>query len=372
MLNPEIHIPVEDISRQYNGIKDEIAQAINQANPAGPEQGQLQPTTFEKAYADYCQSPFCLGVVNSAETINLALEVCEVKYRDEVILPPNSYAAAAYTIAFKGAIPVFVDVLPESFNLNPEKIEAAITPRTKAIMPIHMYGLPVEMNDILEIARRRGLKVIEDVAHAPGALYHGRKTGSLGDLACHSFYPRKVLGGHGDGGALTLRDESLYERAQQFLYFGRVKEIQSETPMFEHGLDLVQMAILETKLRHLDEWIDARRRIAAIYDEILAEQPLITPQAPAAMRHVYYQYTVRTPRRDELLKHLAGRGIGSQVMYPIEAPYQPAYQHLGYQPGDFPTADRLVGEILCLPMFPELTDDEVYEVCGAICDFFES
>jgi dTDP-4-amino-4,6-dideoxygalactose transaminase len=300
----------------------------------------------------------------------LALSACGIGLGDEVITVPNTYAATVFAISYVGATPVFVDVEQDTFNMDVTKIEARITPRTKAILPVHLYGLPVDMNPLMEIAHDHHLWVIEDVSHAHGALYKERRVGSLGHMGCFSFYPRKVLGGYGDGGAVTLNDDQLYSRFKSLCSMEQNTNYTHGVVGFQQRLDDIQAVILSIKLRHLEQWIEVRRRWAMLYTELLSDLPVITPKEGKNVRHVYYQYTIRTPRRDELLRFLAERGIGSQVMYPLEVPYQPAYYHLGYKKGDFPVADAHVKEILCLPMFPELMEDEVCEVAGAIRDFF--
>jgi dTDP-4-amino-4,6-dideoxygalactose transaminase len=237
-------------------------------------------------------------------------------------------------------------------------------------LPVHLYGQPVKMDAVMEIARRHRLWVIEDAAHAHGALYKGRRAGSLGHIGCFSFYPTKVLGAYGDGGAITTNDEGLYDRVKVLRYMGQRKKYLNEIIGYQQRLDELQAAILRVKLRHLEEWLEERRRRAALYTELLAGLPVIAPAEVGDVQHVYYMYTIRTPHRDELMSFLAERGIGSQVMYPLEVPYQPAYRHLGYREGDFPVADAHVKEILCLPMYPELTEEEVRQVAGAIRAFF--
>jgi len=235
---------------------------------------------------------------------------------------------------------------------------------------VHMYGQIVDMDPLMEIARRYKLWVVEDAAHAHGALYKGRRAGSLGDVGCFSFYPGKVMGCYGDGGAVTLNDDMLYDRIKVLRYMGQHKKYLHEIVGYQQRLDEIQAAILRVKLRHLEEWIEERRRWAALYDELLAGLPIVTPKAVGDVRHVYYVYTIRTPRREELIDYLAARGIGAWPMYPLEVPYQPAYEQLGHRMGDFPVADGQVSEILCLPMYPELTEAEVRQVAGAIRAFF--
>jgi dTDP-4-amino-4,6-dideoxygalactose transaminase len=369
-MSSPVRIPVEDITRQYQRIKDEVEEAIIQVLPASNYVLGPNVRAFEEEYAAYCEAQYSLGISNGTEALHLALAACDVGPGDEVITVPNTYIATVFAISYCGATPVFVDVDPVTFNIDVGKIEEKITPRTKALLPVHLYGHAVDMDPLMELAETRGLWVIEDAAHAHGAEYKGRRTGSLAHIGCFSFYPRKVLGCFGDGGAVTTNDHDLYDRIKMLRYMGQHQKYLHETIGFQQRLDEVQAVVLRVKLKYLDQWIDERRRIAALYDELLADLPVITPVAVGDVRHVYYQYTILTPHRDELMGHLASHGIGSQDMYPLEVPYQPAYKHLGHEYGDFPVADKHVKEILCIPMFPELTETEVREVADTIRAFF--
>jgi dTDP-4-amino-4,6-dideoxygalactose transaminase len=363
-------IPAEDVSRQYQRIKDEVAAAIADVLPTGRYVLGPNLVAFEKEWAAYCRTKYSLGISNGTEALHLALAACGLGPGDEVITVPNTYAATVFAISYVGATPVFVDVAPITFNMDVSQIEARITSHTRAILPVHLYGHMVDMDPLLEIARRHDLWVIEDDAHAHGALYRGRPAGSQGHVGCFSFYPRKVMGAYGDGGAVTVNDESLYDRIKMLRYMGQHKKYVHEVIGFQHRLDELQAAILRVKLRHLEESIGERRHWAALYTELLKGLPVITPVEVGDVRHVYYMYTIRTPHRDEIIPYMAQRGIEVQYMYPIEVPYQPAYRDLGYVEGDFPVADAHVKEILCLPMFPELTEDEVRRVAEALREFF--
>jgi len=369
-MAPEIQIPVEDITRQYQRIKDEVAAAIADVLPTGKYVLGPNLAAFEEEFAAYCQTRYSLGISNGTEALHLALAACGIGPDDEVISVPNTYIATVFAISYVGATPVFVDVDPVTFNIDVSQIENKITSRTRAILPVHLYGQVVDMDPLLEIARQHNLWVIEDAAHAHGALYKGKRAGSMGHVGCFSFYPRKVMGCYGDGGAVTTSDDELYDRIKMLRYMGQHKKYLHEVVGFQQRLDELQAAILRVKLRYLDEWTDERRQWAGLYTELLAGLPVVTPETIDDVRHVYYQYAIRTPHRDELMHFLAERGIGSQNMYPLQVPYQPAYQHLGYKVGDFPVADAQVKEILCLPMFPELTEAEVRQVAGAIEEFF--
>ncbi len=365
-----LRIPAENITRQYAQIKDEVNAAIAEVLPSGRYTLGPQVSAFEQEFAAYCHTKHCLGIANGTEALHLALLACGIGPGDEVITVPNTYIATVFAISYCGATPVFVDVDPVTFNMDVTRVAERITKRTKALLPVHLYGQPVDMDPLLDIARAHGLWVIEDAAHAHGALYKGRPAGSLGHIGCFSFYPTKVMGCYGDGGAITTSDADLYDRIRVLRYMGQHTKYLHEIIGYQQRLDELQAAILRVKLRHLEQWIAGRQRVAAWYDELLAGLPVVTPTVVGDVRHVYYMYTIRTPKRNELIAHLAERGIGSQAMYPLEAPYQPAYAHLGHRPGDFPVADAQVGEILCLPMYPELTRAEVDEIAAAIAAFF--
>lgn len=368
----ELPIPAENITRQYQRIKGEVIPAITEVLPTGKYILGPNVQAFEEEFAAYCQTKYSLGISNGTEALHLALIACGVGPGDEVITVPNTYVATAFAISYTGATPALVDVDPVTFNMDVSQLEAKITPRTKAILPVHLYGQAVDMDPLMEIARRHNLWVIEDAAHAHGALYKGRRAGSLGHIGCFSFYPTKVLGCYGDGGAVTTNDPELFDRLKMLRYMGQHKKYVNEVIGYQQRLDEIQAAILRVKLRHLETWIEERRHWADLYAELLTGTPVTPPAEVGDVRHVYYLYTILTPRRDELLNFLIERGIGCQVVYPGPVHYQPAYQHLGYREGDFPVTDAHLKQILCLPMFPELTASEVRQIAGTIQEFFSN
>jgi dTDP-4-amino-4,6-dideoxygalactose transaminase len=361
-------IPAEDLTRQYPQIEHEVMAAVREVLPRGKYTLGPQVAAFEEEFARFCGVSHGVGISNGTEALHLALLACEVGPGDEVITVPNTYAATVFAISYVGATPIYVDVDARTFNLDPSGLEAAITPRTRAILPVHMYGQPVDMDPVLEIARRRGLRVIEDASHSHGATYKGRRTGSLSDIACFSFYPSKNLGAFGDGGAAVTADEDLYRRLRQLRYMGQKVKHEHEIVGYQQRLDELQAAILRVKLRHLPRWNGQRRRWAALYDELLDPTPVSTPFVQE--EHVYYMYTIRAPRRDALKAHLEERGIGTQIIYPKLVPRQKAYQGDSYRPGSFPRAEQATGEILSLPIFPELTEEEVRYVAACIAEFY--
>lgn len=370
MAQPQIRIPAEDLTRQYQTIKGEVAAALDALLPTGRYTLGPAVRTFEEEFAAYCQARFAVGVSNGTEALHLTFQAVGIGPGDEVITACNTYVATAFAITYTGGRPVFVDIDPETYNMDVSRAASAITPRTRAVIPVHMYGQPVEMDALREVTGPHDILLIEDAAHAHGALYKNRKVGSLGDAACFSFYPTKVLGCYGDGGAVTTNDETLVDRLRALRYMGQHTKHVHEIIGYQQRLDEVQAAILRVKLRHLSRWIDARRRIAALYDARLAGQPVVTPQVSPGHTHVYYLYPVRAERREALQAFLARRGIGTQVIYPTLVPFQPAYRSLGYRPGAFPVAEEYACRVLCLPMFPELRDDEVHIVCDAIQEFY--
>jgi dTDP-4-amino-4,6-dideoxygalactose transaminase len=363
-------IPAEDLTRQYPQIEDEVMAAVREVLPRGKYTLGPQVVAFEEEFARFCGVSYGVGISNGTEALHLALLACEVGTGDEVITVPNTYAATVFAISYVGATPVYVDVDACTFNLDPAGLEAAITPRTKAILPVHMYGQPVDMDPLLEIARRRGLRVIEDASHAHGATYQGRRAGSLSDIACFSFYPSKNLGAFGDGGAAVTADEDLYRRLRQLRYMGQKVKHEHEIVGYQQRLDELQAAILRVKLRHLPRWNAQRRRWAALYDQLLAATPVTTPFVQEGTEPVYYMYTIRASRRDALKAHLEERGVGTQIIYPKLVPQQGAYQGESYRPGSFPHAEQVTGEILSLPIFPELTEEEVRYVVACIAEFY--
>jgi len=371
MTNPRINIPAEDLTRQYQQIRWEIAAAMDSVLPSGKY--TLGPTLerFEGDFASFCEVKHGIGISNGTEALHLALAAMGVGPGDEVITQANTYVATSFAVNYLNATPVFVDIEPGYANLDVSKIEAKITPRTKVILPVHMYGHPVDMGPLMELAARHNLYVLEDASHAHGAQYVGRPTGALGHAAAFSFYPSKVLGAYGDGGAIVTDDDELNHKIRVLRYMGQEVKHTHMVIGYQQRLDPIQAAILGVKLRHLMRWIDRRRAIARLYGELLSGLPLALPGEAAWARHVYYMYTIRTPRRDELENYLAQRGVGTQKIYATPVPMQPCYRYLEYTPDDIPVAMQYANELLCLPIFPELTDDEVAYIASTIREFFE-
>jgi dTDP-4-amino-4,6-dideoxygalactose transaminase len=359
-------IPLVDLKAQYAALRPEIDAAIarviaNTSFIMGPE-----VHAFEEAFAAWCQARYAVGISSGTAAIELTLRALGVGPGDEVITTPFTFIATAEAISATGATPVFADIDPATYNLAPVAAEAAITARTRALLPVHLYGQPAGMDALAAIARRHGLALIEDAAQAHGAEIGGRRVGSLGDAACFSFYPGKNLGAYGDGGAVTTDDEALAGRLRKLRDHGRVSKYVHDELGYGHRLDALQAAILAAKLPHLDAANAARRRLAARYRELLAGSDLVLPFEPEGVTPVYHLYVVRTPRRDALLADLREQGIEAGIHYPLPLHLQPAYRELGLRPGSFPMAEAAAQQVLSLPLFPEMTVAQQERVAMAL------
>lgn len=359
-------IPYLDLPAQYRSIKPEVDEAVQRVLASaqfilGPE-----VAAFEQAFGAYCRTPEAVAVNSGTSALHLALLACGIGPGDEVITVPFTFVATVAAIEYAGARPVLVDVEPGTLTMDPSRLERAITPRTKAVVPVHLFGQPADMDPILEIARRRGLRVIEDAAQAHGAEYKGRRCGSMGDLAIFSFYPGKNLGAFGEGGAVVTGDRDLAKTMRLLRSWGEEHRYEHRLRGFNYRMDGMQGAILGVKLRHLEAWTEARRSRAALYDRLLADATLQTPVVRENCRHVYHCYVVRTANRDQVRQTLADQQIQTGVHYPIPVHLQPAYADLGYAAGDFPVAEAAAREVLSLPIFPEMTDAQVEAVASAL------
>lgn len=364
-----MYVPFVDLKLQYHSMKEEIDRAI---------QGVLERTdfvlgeavrTFEDAFAAYCGVDYAIGVDSGYSALELILRAYGIGPGDEVITAANTFIATVLPVSNCGARPVLVDIDPDSYNLNPELIEAAITPATRAIIAVHLYGRPADMDAITAVARRHELVVIEDACQAHGAFYKDRRAGSLGNAAAFSFYPSKNLGAYGDGGIVVTSDPTIADKVRLLRNIGQQIKYQHTVKGFNHRLDTMQAAILRVKLAHLDRENRWRRQAAALYSTLLADLPVQTPTEPDDVEQVYHLYIVRTARREALQAHLAEAGVATGIHYPIPIHLQPAYADLGYQPGDFPVTEAYASEILSLPMYPGLTDAMVAYVANQIEEF---
>jgi len=364
-------IPLVDLKAQYQAIKPEIDAAIesvisNTSFILGREVSQ-----FEEAFAAFCEAQYCVGTSSGTSALHLAMLACGIGPGDEVITTSLTFTATAEAIWMAGARPMFVDIDETSYNLNPIQIEGAITSRTKAVLPVHLYGQPADMDPILEIARRHNLLVIEDAAQAHGATYKGRRVGAIGDIGIFSFYPGKNLGAYGDGGAVVTNDEQLADKVRLLRNHGRTTKYEHIQLGYGYRLDALQAAILRAKLPHLEAWTEARRDHAHRYTELLVNYDVVTPPETSYARHVYNLYVIRTRRRDDLLARLRVQGIGAGVHYPIPLHRQPAYVKQGYGDVVLPITEQAAAEVLSLPMYSELTEDQVVYIADAVKEFLE-
>ena len=363
-------IPLVDLKAQYAAIRPEMRAAIDAVLEHAQFINGPEVADFEQRFAAFCEAEFAVGVGNGTDALALALNALGVGPGDEVITTANTFIATAEVIATAGATPVFVDVDPHHFNMTAEGLSAAITPKTKAAIPVHLYGQPAPMAEIMEVARQRSVKIIEDAAQAHGAEYQGKRVGNWGDLTAFSFYPAKNLGAYGDAGAVVTNDGELAATVRMLRDHGRTDKYLHEYVGVNSRLDTLQAAILGVKLGYMEEWNAARRAVAARYDAALGEFPWLTlPGRIPGGRHVYHLYVIQTDRREELRQHLSDNGIGVGIHYPIPLHLQPAFRSLGYDLGDFPVAERLGDSILSIPMYPEISDAQLARVVQAVGAF---
>ena len=364
-------IPVESIHRYHDAIRDQLRNAFEAVLEGDRFTLGPQLLEFEREFAAYCGAHSAVGVSSGTTALTLALRALGVGPGDEVITVPNTYVATAFAITYVGATPVFVDVDPETFNLNPAMLKGAITEKTKAIIPVHMYGQCCDVEAIRLAAP--GIAILEDAAHAHGADLRGKSAGSLGEVAAFSFYPTKVMGALGDGGITTTSSPELDAKLRQLRYMGQsTTKHDHEVLGYQERLDELQAAFLRVKLRQLDSQVEGRRRVAAIYDERLRSTPRVLPAKDVTGRHVYYMYTVLSDERDALHAYMVDHGIGAQIVYPRLVNEQGAYRNHPYRiAGDLKIAETLPQRILNLPMWAELTDDEVHQVATVITDFYD-
>ncbi|MEK6279733.1 MAG: DegT/DnrJ/EryC1/StrS family aminotransferase [Acidobacteriota bacterium] len=362
-------IPLTDLKKQYETIKTEIDAAISEVVQSSHFILGEHVEAFEADFADYCQTRFAFGVNSGTSALHLALLAAGVGPGDEVITVSFTFIASAAAISYTGATPVFVDVNPQTCTIDPNKIEAAITPQTKAIMPVHLYGTCADMDPIIDIARRHNLIVIEDAAQAHGAEYNGRRAGSIGDLACFSFYPGKNLGAYGEAGALVTNNEQFVEVIKQLRDQGQSKKYHHERVGYNYRMEALQGAVLHVKLKHLDEWNTARRGHAADYQRELVDVGPRLIAEPAKCKSVYHVFPLFVEQRDEMREYLQAAGISTGIHYPIPVHLQRAYVDLGYKEGDLPHTERLCKEMLSLPMYPELTGEEIMHISSSVREF---
>ena len=365
-------IPQFDLSAQYAAVGAEIRTAIDRVLSSQQFVLGREGAAFEEEIAVLCGVAHGVGVASGTDALILALRACGVRAGDEVLLPTYTFVATGSAVSALGAKPVFVDIRPETYNLDPSELERRVTSRTRAIIAVHLYGLAADMDPILAFAKSRKLRLIEDCAQAIGALYKRRRAGSFGDAACFSFYPTKNLAAYGDAGMIVSNSAELAAHLGTLRNHGQTAKYQSSEPGWNSRLDEIQAAVLRVKLRHLAEWQGTRRSHAAEYARLLRQVPgIMPPHEPEGLEHVYHQYTIRTEQRDALQRHLAARRIGTTVYYPYPLHLQPLYAHVGHRAGDFPHAERAAQEVLSLPMYPELRKDQIAHVVEAIAEFMK-
>jgi dTDP-4-amino-4,6-dideoxygalactose transaminase len=372
-INPALEaVPQLDLAAQYAAIGSEIRTAVERVMASQQFVLGREGAALEEEIARLCGAAHGVGLASGTDALILALRACGVRAGDEVLLPPFTFVATGSAVSALGAKPAFADIRPETYNIDPAELERLVTPRTRAIVVVHLYGLAADMDPILAFAKSRKLPVIEDNAQAIGASYKGKKTGSLGDAGCFSFYPTKNLGAYGDAGMVVTNSPELAARIRRLRNHGQTGKYISSEPGWNSRLDEMQAAILRVKLRHLSDWQKARRSNAAEYTRLLQQIPGVMPPAePEGFEHVYNQYTIRIEKRDELQRHLANRNIGSTVYYPHPLHLQPLYASLGHKAGDFPHAERAAQEVLSLPMFPELRKEQIVRVVEAVAEFLK-
>ena len=359
-------IPYADLRTQYRSIKPEIDAAVLRVLDTSQFILGEEVAAFEREFAAYCEAGEAIGVNSGTSALHLALLAAGIGPGDEVITVPFTFVATVAAIVYAGATPVFVDIDPETYNMAPAEIERAITPRTKAIMPVHLYGHPADMDPILDIARRRNVIVIEDAAQAHGSAYKGRRCGSMGTMAAFSFYPGKNLGAYGEGGAVVTSDPDLAKRIRVMRSWGEERRYEHTVKGFNYRMDGIQGAILRVKLRHLEAWTEARRARAADYGRAFAGTGIPIPVEAPQCRHVYHVYAVRLSHRDATRAALQEAGIQTGVHYPIPVHLQPAHADLGYTRGDFPVSEEVASKVLSLPLFPEMTAEQAQQVAAAV------
>ena len=367
-----MNVPLLDLQSQYALLRDELREAVERVMESQRFVLGDEVRKLEASIAAYSETKHGIGCASGSDALLLALMALDVGNGDEVITTPFTFFATAAAITRLGARPVFVDIDYATYNLDTSRVEAAITSKTKAIMPVHLYGLCAEMDPLLELSKRHGIPIVEDAAQAIGATDRGEKAGSIGAIGCFSFYPTKNLGGAGDGGLLTTNDDDLAQRLRRLRTHGGANEYEHSEVGINSRLDELQAAVLNVKFPQLDKWSDERANKARVYDELLDDVPfeLITPSIRDEARHIYHQYVIRVPQhRDALMEHLKANGVGTKVYYPIPLHRQECFAYLGYQEGDFPESERAARETLALPVYPELTQAQQTYVAETIANF---
>ncbi len=362
-------VPFVDLFAQYQSLKTDIDRAMAEVIERSAYIRGPAVVAFEREFAAAVGARHAIGVGSGTDALNLAVRVLDLGPGDEAITVPNTWVSTAYAVTHAGARVRFVDIDPATGQMDADKLEHALTPKTKAVLPVHMFGHPAPMDRIAAICRPRGIRVVEDIAQAPLAEVNGKTVGSFGDLACYSFYPSKNLGCYGDGGAVTTNDDALAERVRRLADYGQRERFHHTAVGWNSRLDTLQAAVLRVKLPHLTGWNEARRARARRYGELLAGLPVRLPSEASWAKAVYHLYVIEVDRRDACLAYLRGQGVMAQVHYPASVHLQPCYADLGHRPGDFPAAEAAKDRMLSLPMYPELTEAQMRAVADALAAF---
>jgi dTDP-4-amino-4,6-dideoxygalactose transaminase len=366
-----MQVPFLDLKAQYKAIKDEIQAAINEVMEHTAFAGGPFVAKFEQEFAKFCNCKHAVGVGNGTDALWLSLIALDIGQGDEVITVPNTFIATAEAISFCGATPVFIDIEEKTNNMNPALIEAAITKKTKAIIPVHLFGQAADMDPIMAVAKKHGLHVIEDACQAHGAEYKAKKSGSMGTTGCFSFYPGKNLGAYGEAGAVVTNDDAIASKMRMFRDHGQAKKYYHGMIGWNARMDGIQGAVLSVKLKYLTDWNNSRRKHAQEYTKLLSSvKEIITPQEAYYAKHIYHIYAIRTKQRDKLMASLAEKGISCGIHYPVPIHLQDAYHFLNFSEGSFPIAEKCAKEYLSLPMFPELTSEQINYVAKEIKGFY--
>ncbi|MBN1870608.1 MAG: DegT/DnrJ/EryC1/StrS family aminotransferase [Candidatus Omnitrophica bacterium] len=362
-----MNVPFIDFSQQYEMIKDRIDRELRTVFEKGDFILGKAEKEFEAQFADYCDTKYAIGVNSGTDALYLALGALDITVGDEVILPTFTFIATALCVSYTGAKPVFIDIEDETYNIDPEKLEKVITKRTKAIIPVHLYGQPANMNEITSIAKKHNIAIVEDACQAHGATYKGKKAGSLGDVGCFSFYPTKSLGAFGDGGIVVTNSNEIDQTVRMLRDYGRKDRYEHKIKGYNSRLDTVQAVVLSAKLDYLDEWNQMRNDHAAYYCDLLKEIDSVTaPVIKEDRTHVFQTFAVRVLNRNWVIEGLKKRGVSALIHYPIPIHLQEAYADLGYQKGDFPVSEKAADEILSLPMFPHMKKGQIEYVCASL------
>jgi dTDP-4-amino-4,6-dideoxygalactose transaminase len=365
-------VPQLDLASQYSMIGAEIRTAVERVMASQQFVLGREGTALEEEIARLCGAAHGVGLASGTDALILALRACGIQAGDEVLVPPFTFVATGSAVSALGAKPVFADIRPDTYNIDPSELERRVTARTRAIVVVHLYGLAADMDPILAFAKSRNLPVVEDNAQAIGASYKGRRTGSLGDAACLSFYPTKNLGAYGDAGMVVTNSAEIAARIRTLRNHGQSEKYRSNEPGWNSRLDEIQAAILRVKLGHLANWQRARQSHAAEYNRLFSQIPgVMPPLAPEGFEHVYHQYTIRIEQRDALQRFLSERKIASTVYYPFPLHLQPLYSALGHKAGEFPHSERAAKEVLSLPMYPELRNEQIARVAGTVAEFLK-